>query len=66
MSASIPVGIFQPVVRRQETVPAVKVCPHCKRKAMRHAFPVDGTEVATYHCPEHGDISPINSAVWRD
>lgn len=66
MSAAIPESIFLPVRPDPEPAPAVKVCARCRKKAMRYAFSVNGAEVATYHCPEHGDIVPITSRYWRD
>jgi len=40
------------------------VCPHCKRAVTLHEFVVDGAHlVRTEHCPEHGDVIAIYSAV---
>lgn len=39
------------------------VCCHCKRVVVEHAFCRDGHWIRTWHCPQHGDVVPIRSAV---
>ena len=44
--------------------PVFEVCPHCKRPLDDYTFTVNGFEVRTWICPEHGDIAqPMRSAV---
>lgn len=38
------------------------VCPHCKTLLIAHRFAAE-TIVTTWHCLEHGDVVPMNSAV---
>jgi hypothetical protein len=45
------------------TAPAVDVCPHCKGPLNAHRFAADGVVLATYHCPRHGDVVPMRSAI---
>lgn len=39
------------------------VCPHCKVPVSSHRFECEGVMITTYHCPEHGDVVPMRSAV---
>lgn len=55
---TLPIPVFQPMIRRPETVIPVDVCPHCKRRVKRYAFYSGEFVVATYHCYEHGDVCP--------
>ena len=52
-------------VRDPATVPVRDVCPHCKRVAVVFAVGCNGHQFSTWHCPEHGDVVPVRSAVSR-
>ena len=43
--------------------PVFLVCCHCKRKVTTHRYWVNGHPVETHHCPEHGDVAAMRSAV---
>lgn len=42
------------------------VCPKCKRPATGHRFRTGNFVNETYYCPEHGNITPMRSAVVND
>jgi len=42
------------------------VCPHCKRVLTVHTFVTGEFRNTTYHCAEHGDVSPMRSAIYRE
>ncbi len=49
--------------RPPEAVPIYRVCPHCKRQVFVFAFRTGEYVNETFTCVEHGDITPIRSAV---
>jgi hypothetical protein len=46
-----------------DPVPAEDACPHCKAPLNIHRFSSGGVVLATYHCPRHGDVVPMRSAI---
>lgn len=46
--------------------PVYLVCPTCKRPATTHRFHTGEFVNETHHCLEHGNITPVRSAVVND
>jgi hypothetical protein len=46
--------------------PVYLVCPKCKRSATVHRFHTGEFVNETHHCLEHGNITPMRSAVVND
>ena len=55
-----------PIYRHPTTLYSKQVCPHCKRKTVEYAFLIDDHPVITHHCPEHRDVIPMRSAIFRN
>lgn len=41
------------------------MCCKCRREVTAYVFVTDGYCNATYHCPTHGDVSPLRSQIVR-
>lgn len=39
------------------------VCPHCKCETQPYSVVCDDHPFSTHHCPNHGDVVPMRSAV---
>lgn len=46
--------------------PVYLVCPKCKRPETTHRFRTGDFVNETYYCSEHGNITPMRSAVVND
>jgi len=44
---------------------SMDVCGKCQREVTAYVFVTDGYRNATYHCPTHGDVSPMRSHIVR-
>ena len=55
-----------PIYRHPTALYSKQVCPHCKRKTVEYTFLIDDHPVITHHCPEHRDVIPMRSAIFRD
>lgn len=55
---------MKPAYREPANLAATDVCPHCLKPATPHRFATpDGVVLETWHCQQHGDVSPRRSAV---
>lgn len=63
MTAPIPDPAIAQEYRQPADVPTYRVCPHCKRQVFSYAFYTGAFVNETFACVEHGDITPILSAV---
>lgn len=48
---------------RETFIPIYNVCPHCKMEPVVHRFYTGEFLNESYHCPLHGLITPIRSAI---
>lgn len=63
MSLPVPTLIYPTQIRKPESVPARDVCPTCKRATVTHTFLTGTFRNISHHCPEHGAVVPVRSAV---
>ena len=63
MTLPIPLPVYRPRVQRPEALPIHDVCPHCKRRTVAHSFMTGTFRNVSHHCPEHGAVVPMRSAV---
>ncbi len=63
MTLPIPTPVHLPCIQRPESVPIQDVCPHSKRRTVMHSFMTGEFRNVSHHCPEHGAVIPMRSAV---